>query len=590
MEKELIKTKSLKEEVDDLGLNGFKIYLGLLKKTSNKQNKDKIRMTHEQEGVKFVDPQFPPDSTSLAKDFSKMEYEVEQEWKTFVFKDIDDIYQQPIRVFNDISPNDIMQGVLGDCYFLSALSAIAEFPKRIERCFDTQLYQPSGCYTVNIFDMGVETDFIVDDYFPCKPDGELAFSGPKVEKGVTEIWVLLLEKAWAKRFGSYYAIDNGETEHALRDLTGAPCINIEVGEDCLWEKLFEANTRNFIITAGSSGEDGCGDLVNEMGLVSLHAYAIIDVKETKIGKKSEKLLKIRNPWGGTEWKGDWSDSSSLWTPELKKELGWEDKDDGSFWMSFKDFSHYFFGVTICMVHDNFFYKALHKTQKKGEFAVFKAVFEKPGETYFIVTHADSRKFDDEDFDYSPLRAIVTKKEGNEYKRVVGFGNAFQRDSWVKVEVEPGEYYIYVEVLWTSSHTDQYGFTVYSASPITLSDDTFQQPQFLEKIFTISLAQSMGKSKDILSGIQYYEVLLDGENKKTGLFHEGIYFDTFINKGSSSQTLQVIHKSFKNIEIFGKFKGSDSYKFTLAPGESFSVIKKKKDLTGSASAPVSLKSL
>ena len=31
----------------------------------------------------------------------------------------------------------------------------------------------------------------------------------------------------------------------------------------------------------------------------------------------EKLIKMRNPWGYGEWKGDWSDDSSKWTSALK---------------------------------------------------------------------------------------------------------------------------------------------------------------------------------------------------------------------------------------------------------------------------------
>ena len=50
-----------------------------------------------------------------------------------------------------------------------------------------------------------------------------------------------------------------------------------------------------------------------------------------------KLLKIRNPWGHKEWNGDWSDKSKLWTDDLKKKLGYEDVDDGIFWMNFDDF-------------------------------------------------------------------------------------------------------------------------------------------------------------------------------------------------------------------------------------------------------------
>jgi Calpain family cysteine protease len=39
-------------------------------------------------------------------------------------------------------------------------------------------------------------------------------------KQVIEGWVLLLEKAWAKVFGSYETIDAGFTQDALFALTG----------------------------------------------------------------------------------------------------------------------------------------------------------------------------------------------------------------------------------------------------------------------------------------------------------------------------------------------------------------------------------
>lgn len=38
-----------------------------------------------------------------------------------------------------------------------------------------------------------------------------------------ELWVILLEKAWAKVFGGYMNIEAGLTREALRDLTGACC-------------------------------------------------------------------------------------------------------------------------------------------------------------------------------------------------------------------------------------------------------------------------------------------------------------------------------------------------------------------------------
>lgn len=37
-----------------------------------------------------------------------------------------------------------------------------------------------------------------------------------------ELWVILLEKAWAKLYGSYKHVEVGFPEEALHDLTGAP--------------------------------------------------------------------------------------------------------------------------------------------------------------------------------------------------------------------------------------------------------------------------------------------------------------------------------------------------------------------------------
>ena len=48
-------------------------------------------------------------------------------------------------------------------------------------------------------------------------------------------------------------------------------------------------------------------------------------------------MKIRNPWGHDEWKGDYSDNSYLWTPSLKKECVWKDDNDGIFFMPFTDY-------------------------------------------------------------------------------------------------------------------------------------------------------------------------------------------------------------------------------------------------------------
>lgn len=84
------------------------------------------------------------------------------------------------------------------------------------------------------------------------------------------------------------------------------------------------------------------------GLIAGHAYSVIIAKEVK----GLKLLNIRNPWGTFEWGGDWSDKSLLWTKEMidlvKPNL---DENDGTFWMSFRDFIENFDCLDVCRVRN-----------------------------------------------------------------------------------------------------------------------------------------------------------------------------------------------------------------------------------------------
>ena len=53
------------------------------------------------------------------------------------------------------------------------------------------------------------------------------YSSPVFGKSLDkELWVILLEKAWAKLYGSYRHIEAGFPEESLHDLTGAPIKHI----------------------------------------------------------------------------------------------------------------------------------------------------------------------------------------------------------------------------------------------------------------------------------------------------------------------------------------------------------------------------
>ena len=102
-----------------------------------------------------------------------------------------------------IKPEDIIQGGLGDCYLLGAISALAQRPKLIERLFLSKVANNEGIYGVWINDTGDWRLVTVDDYFLCHQLG-----GPVYSKcNDHELWVLLLEKVYAKIHGSYAAIE-----------------------------------------------------------------------------------------------------------------------------------------------------------------------------------------------------------------------------------------------------------------------------------------------------------------------------------------------------------------------------------------------
>ena len=95
----------------------------------------------------------------------------EKLYKSFKWKRASDIYK-PVYVFEDgVEPNDINQGQLGDCYFLAALSSLAEFEDRVKDLFVTKEINAAGIYMVKFFINGNETPIIVDDHLPVKQNG-----------------------------------------------------------------------------------------------------------------------------------------------------------------------------------------------------------------------------------------------------------------------------------------------------------------------------------------------------------------------------------------------------------------------------------
>ena len=218
-----------------------------------------------------------------------------------------------------IEPADVRQGKLADCYFISCLAAMAEIPGRIESMFNTNTVNEAGIYSINFYVNGKKEEVIVDEYIPCDPDTQLPCFCYSAEMG--EIWAMLIEKAWAKLHGSYCMIRKGSCLSALPHMTGAPSYRYDHNKlsdlDEFWETISDSKARNYVVTS-STHESDFNTNRDRQGIVSGHAYSVLSVHQFRKGRDNVRLVKLRNPYGNTEWEGDWSDNSHKWTPELRK--------------------------------------------------------------------------------------------------------------------------------------------------------------------------------------------------------------------------------------------------------------------------------
>ena len=124
-------------------------------------------------GQPFTDDSFAPNVNSLLDTANKnggLDSKYAEYWKKLVWRRASALYNgQHVLFKKGIEPTDIKQGNLADSYFLSALSALAEIPGRIESMFNTRQINKAGIYSITFHINGKPTEVWVDDYFPCDP-------------------------------------------------------------------------------------------------------------------------------------------------------------------------------------------------------------------------------------------------------------------------------------------------------------------------------------------------------------------------------------------------------------------------------------
>jgi hypothetical protein len=246
-----------------------------------------------------------------------------------------DLFADNKDPLKSIVPQAVVQGEIGNCYFLSALASLAQLkPEAIQKMIKDN---GDGTYTVT---------------FPGAPREPITVSKPTEKElqtyaHATEygIWPAVLEKAygaWCSKsvwrrnlltnpFASDVAQRNADggsmTHHGLRFLTGG-CLqywrwfNKETKAEEVGEQLQKAIEEKRPITVFT----GIGK-PSEAYLPSRHEYSVLgyDAKT--------RMVTIRNPWGNCE-------------PTDDKGKPIDGKNDGIFKISLDDLVKKFHGVAI----------------------------------------------------------------------------------------------------------------------------------------------------------------------------------------------------------------------------------------------------
>ena len=143
------------------------------------------------------------------------------------------------------------QGNIGNCWFISAASALAEEKGRMESVFINDSVSAKGIYGLNFYTLGILHTVIVDDYLPLVelPGGFKYTIAAKVGSDGS-LWPTILEKAFAKYHGNYFHTVMGDPQMAIKTLYDAPTIYSDHKTNRLrqlWKIIKKADARGDII-------------------------------------------------------------------------------------------------------------------------------------------------------------------------------------------------------------------------------------------------------------------------------------------------------------------------------------------------------
>ncbi|KAJ3724038.1 hypothetical protein C8R42DRAFT_702131 [Lentinula raphanica] len=411
------------------------------------------------------------------------------------------IFENPQLFVDGANADDIVQGAIGDCWFVSALATMATTKGLVERfcvALGDSHHRRVSSFSRLMFinETGSPTIFSSFLYTINPKYEELNYAekalyhnnkeiynatARKSGKGLyfarsgtpNETWVPLIEKAYAKLHGSYAALSGGEACEAIEDLTGGVSTFIPTSDildiDRFWnEELLKAN-QDRLFGCSYYGLDGTrsGNYnASISGLIGNHAYSVLRAVEVK----GKRFVVVRNPWGRSEWTGPWGDGSKEWTKEWLDVLpliGHSFGDDGQFVMEYQDFLESWQTIDRTLLFDSSWimsFQWLHVTTKPSPTAwsfgevSFTFSLPKASPAMIVLSELDTRFFEEISSRWSwTFDFVVFRKGEKEYLAHSAPSRLWSRSVNLELNLDAGDYVVHDFIDKGRQHWDERTF-------------------------------------------------------------------------------------------------------------------------------------
>ncbi len=321
----------------------------------------------------FIDCYFPPNITSIAPPSSKSSIQIEEN-KIYWLR-LNEIFQYDDYTLLDKSSesklNNPNQGWIDNSPVIASIISVCQEFHFIKNIFYPELHSRSvnGQYKILLYIKSTPTLVIIDDYFPCLKGTRCPLFA---RCNPSNIWPMLLEKALAKVYGSYYALRRATVEEIIPLLIDVTVDSLSFSnKKTIWNALQSSFLHSHYAIASTGSEV-------RKGLVSKASYVVLRTWEGLSNGEYYRLVKLKFPVSDIKkligkflssphgdkfisevpyyeridykWKGRFSYESIDWTDDLKQKIGKyyneSEKKDGIEWMEFTDFYKYFESISV----------------------------------------------------------------------------------------------------------------------------------------------------------------------------------------------------------------------------------------------------